>query len=257
MWTDTVSRPRNGPRSVPGHPRLIRCAKKSARDRNPGRSRHQGRQIAGPAWSSTWWTRCCSFEGGGSQQFRILRAVRTARSTEKSACSDDGLGCAMSPILRMFLSERDSASQRHGSLRRDGGHPAVWWNCKLVARPRRTPRRAGSAGFKRLSMVLAVLGRIAGFKLAATTFIFNVAAGCAFRNGRRSRRAAGGASLANARCRRAVYFGDVSLFRRGGVRWRKPHALKEAANSLRPRRTAGSGARRGRRRAGIVARSAA
>jgi DNA repair protein RadA/Sms len=215
MWTDTVeSAPGTVTQVRASAQALIRFAKKSgAAIILVGHVTKDG-QIAGPRVVEHMVDAVLSFEGEGSQQFRILRAVknRFGPTDEIGVFEMTGLGLReVSNPSELFLSERDLGSPGTAVFAgMEGTRPLLVELQALVAPTSLgTPRRA-VVGWdpSRLSMVLAVLEPAADLAAAAALV----------------------SSLANAPLPvDAVYFGEISLS--GAVRpvAQTSARLKEAA----------------------------
>jgi DNA repair protein RadA/Sms len=179
-----------------------------------------------------------SFEGEGSQQFRILRAVknRFGPTDEIGVFEMTGLGLReVSNPSELFLSERDLGSPGTAVFAGLEGTRPVLVELQALVAPTTlgTPRRA-VVGWdsNRLSMVLAVLEAHCGVKLSGYDVYFNVAGGLRIQEPAADLAAAAAlvSSLANAPLPTdAVYFGEISLS--GAVRPvpQTSARLKEAA----------------------------
>lgn len=239
MWTDTVeSAPGTVTQVRASAQALIRFAKKSgATVILVGHVTKDG-QIAGPRVVEHMVDAVLSFEGEGSQQFRILRSVknRFGPTDEIGVFEMTGLGLReVTNPSELFLSERDLGSPGTAVFAGMEGTRPVLVELQALVAPTSlgTPRRA-VVGWdsSRLSMVLAVLEAHCGVKLSGYDVYFNVAGGLRIQEPAADLAAAAAlvSSLANAPLPTdAVYFGEVSLS--GAVR---PVAqagmrLKEAA----------------------------
>src|SRR6266404_1412623 len=233
MWTDTAeSAPGTVTQVRASAQALIRFAKKSgAAIILVGHVTKDG-QIAGPRVVEHMVDAVLSFEGEGSQQFRILRAVknRFGPTDEIGVFEMTGLGLReVSNPSELFLSERDLG--RPGTAVFAGieaTRPALVAPTSLG-----TPRRA-VVGWdpSRLSMVLAVLEAHCGVKLSGHDVYLNVAGGLRIQEAAAALPAAAAlvSSLVNAPLPTdAVYFGEISLS--GAVRpvAQSSARLKEAA----------------------------
>ncbi|TAH68383.1 MAG: DNA repair protein RadA [Rhodopseudomonas palustris] len=239
MWTDTVeSAPGTVTQVRASAQALIRFAKKSgAAIILVGHVTKDG-QIAGPRVVEHMVDAVLSFEGEGSQQFRILRAVknRFGPTDEIGVFEMTGLGLReVSNPSELFLSERDLGSPGTAVFAGMEGTRPVLCELQALVVPTTlgTPRRA-VVGWdsSRLSMVLAVLEAHCGVKLAGYDVYFNVAGGLRINEPAADLAAAAAlvSSLANAPLPPdAVYFGEISLS--GAVRPVAQAAarLKEAA----------------------------
>ncbi len=215
MWTDTVeSAPGTVTQVRASAQALIRFAKKSgAAIILVGHVTKDG-QIAGPRVVEHMVDAVLSFEGEGSQQFRILRAVKNRFG---------------------FLSERDLGSPGTAVFAGIEGTRPVLVELQALVAPTTlgTPRRA-VVGWdpSRLSMVLAVLEAHCGVKLSGYDVYLNVAGGLRIQEPAADLAAAAAlvSSLVNAPLPTdAVYFGEISLS--GAVRpvAQTSARLKEAA----------------------------
>jgi DNA repair protein RadA/Sms len=196
-----------------------------------------------------------SFEGEGSHQFRILRAVknRFGPTDEIGVFEMTGLGLQeIANPSELFLSERDLGSPGTAVFAGiEGSRPLLVEIQALVAPTSLgTPRRA-VVGWdpSRLAMVLAVLEAHCGIRLSGHDVYLNVAGGLRIQEPAADLAAAAAlvSSLANAPLPAdAVYFGEVSLS--GAVRPVAQAAarLKEAAKlgfarAVMPQSAAGEG----------------
>jgi DNA repair protein RadA/Sms len=195
-------------------------------------------QIAGPRVVEHMVDAVLSFEGEGSQQFRILRAVknRFGPTDEIGVFEMTGLGLReVSNPSELFLSERDLGSPGTAVFAGIEGTRPVLVELQALVAPTTlgTPRRA-VVGWdsSRLSMVLAVLEAHCGVKLSGYDVYFNVAGGLRINEPAADLAAAAAlvSSLVNAPLPvDAVYFGEISLS--GAVRpvAQTSARLKEAA----------------------------
>ena len=239
MWTDTVeSAPGTVTQVRASAQALIRFAKKSgAAIILVGHVTKDG-QIAGPRVVEHMVDAVLSFEGEGSQQFRILRAVknRFGPTDEIGVFEMTGLGLReVSNPSELFLSERDLGSPGTAVFAGIEGTRPVLVELQALVAPTSlgTPRRA-VVGWdpSRLSMVLAVLEAHCGVKLSGHDVYLNVAGGLRIQEPAADLAAAAAlvSSLVNAPLPAdAVYFGEISLS--GAVRPVAQTAarLKEAA----------------------------
>jgi DNA repair protein RadA/Sms len=195
-------------------------------------------QIAGPRVVEHMVDAVLSFEGEGSQQFRILRAVknRFGPTDEIGVFEMTGLGLReVSNPSELFLSERDLGSPGTAVFAGIEGTRPVLVELQALVAPTSlgTPRRA-VVGWdpSRLSMVLAVLEAHCGVKLSGYDVYLNVAGGLRIQEPAADLAAAAAlvSSLVNAPLPTdAVYFGEISLS--GAVRpvAQTSARLKEAA----------------------------
>jgi DNA repair protein RadA/Sms len=217
---------------------LIRFAKKSgAAIILVGHVTKDG-QIAGPRVVEHMVDAVLSFEGEGSQQFRILRAVknRFGPTDEIGVFEMTGLGLReVQNPSELFLSERDLGSPGTAVFAGIEGTRPVLVELQALVAPTSlgTPRRA-VVGWdpSRLSMVLAVLEAHCGVKLSGHDVYLNVAGGLRIQEPAADLAAAAAlvSSLVNAPLPTdAVYFGEISLS--GAVRpvAQTSARLKEAA----------------------------
>jgi DNA repair protein RadA/Sms len=239
MWTDTVeSAPGTVTQVRASAQALIRFAKKSgAAIILVGHVTKDG-QIAGPRVVEHMVDAVLSFEGEGSQQFRILRAVknRFGPTDEIGVFEMTGLGLReVSNPSELFLSERDLGSPGTAVFAGIEGTRPVLVEMQALVAPTSlgTPRRA-VVGWdpSRLSMVLAVLEAHCGVKLSGHDVYLNVAGGLRIQEPAADLAAAAAlvSSLVNAPLPTdAVYFGEISLS--GAVRpvAQTSARLKEAA----------------------------
>src|SRR5271155_33854 len=239
MWTDTVeSAPGTVTQVRASAQALIRFAKKSgATIILVGHVTKDG-QIAGPRVVEHMVDAVLSFEGEGSQQFRILRAVknRFGPTDEIGVFEMTGLGLREVPNpSELFLSERDLGSPGTAVFAGIEGTRPVLVELQALVAPTSlgTPRRA-VVGWdpSRLSMVLAVLETHCGVKLSGHDVYLNVAGGLRIQEPAADLAAAAAlvSSLVNAPLPTdAVYFGEISLS--GAVRpvAQTSARLKEAA----------------------------
>jgi DNA repair protein RadA/Sms len=221
MWTDMVESAPGTVTQVRGAAQaLIRFAKRSgAAIILVGHVTKDG-QIAGPRVVEHMVDAVLSFEGEGSHQFRILRAVknRFGPSDEIGVFEMTGTGLReVSNPSELFLSERDLGSPGTAVFAgMEGTRPLLVEIQALVAPTSLgTPRRA-VVGWdpSRLSMVLAVLEAHCGVKLGGYDVYLNVAGGMRIQEPAADLAAAAAlvSSLANSPLPAdAVYFGEVSL----------------------------------------------
>src|SRR3954453_18927417 len=221
MWTDLVeSAPGTVTQVRASAQALIRFAKRSG----PalilvGHVTKDG-QIAGPRVVEHMVDAVLSFEGEGSHQFRILRAVknRFGPTDEIGVFEMTGSGLREVPNpSELFLSERDLGSPGTVVFAGiEGTRPLLVEIQALVApTPLGTPRRS-VVGWdsSRLSMVLAVLEAHCGVRLSGHDAYLNVAGGLRIQEPAADLAAAAAlvSSLANAPLPAdAVYFGEISL----------------------------------------------
>ena len=238
MWTDLIESAPGTVTQVRGSAQaLIRFAKRSgAAVILVGHVTKDG-QIAGPRVVEHMVDAVLSFEGEGSHQFRVLRAVknRFGPTDEIGVFEMTGLGLReVTNPSELFLSERHLGSPGTAVFAGIEGTRPVLCEIQALVAPSSlgTPRRA-VVGWdsSRLSMVLAVLEAHCGVKLGGHDVYLNVAGGLRIVEPAADLAAAAAlvSSLANAPLPAdAVYFGEISLS--GAVRpvAQAPARLKEA-----------------------------
>src|SRR6478752_6807415 len=184
MWTDMVESAPGTVTQVRGSAQaLIRFAKKTgAAVILVGHVTKDG-QIAGPRVVEHMVDAVLSFEGEGSHQFRILRAVknRFGPTDEIGVFEMTGLGlCEVHNPSELFLSERDLGSPGTVVFAGiEGSRPLLVEIQALVAPTALgTPRRS-VVGWdpNRLAMLIAVLEARCGTRLGAQDVYLNVAGG--------------------------------------------------------------------------------
>jgi DNA repair protein RadA/Sms len=239
MWTDAVESAPGTVTQVRGAAQaLIRFAKRTgAAVFLVGHVTKDG-QIAGPRVVEHMVDAVLSFEGDGSHQFRILRAVKNRFGPTDEIGVFEMTGAGLREVTNpseLFLSERDLGSPGTAVFAGiEGTRPLLVEMQALVAPTSLgTPRRA-VVGWdqNRLSMVLAVLEAHCAVRLGGHDVYLNVAGGLRIQEPAADLAAAAAlvSSLANAPLPPdAVYFGEVSLS--GAVRpvAQTPARLKEAA----------------------------
>jgi DNA repair protein RadA/Sms len=221
MWTDAVESAPGTVTQVRGAAQaLIRFAKRSgAAIVLVGHVTKDG-QIAGPRVVEHMVDAVLSFEGEGSHQFRILRAIknRFGPTDEIGVFEMTGGGLReVSNPSELFLSERDLGAPGTAVFAgMEGTRPLLVEIQALVAPSALgTPRRA-VVGWdqNRLSMLLAVLEAHCGVKLSSHDVYLNVAGGLRIQEPAADLAAAAAlvSSLANAPLAPdSVYFGEISL----------------------------------------------
>jgi DNA repair protein RadA/Sms len=239
MWTDAVESAPGTVTQVRGAAQaLIRFAKRSgAAVILVGHVTKDG-QIAGPRVVEHMVDAVLAFEGEGSHQFRILRAVKNRFGPTDEIGVFEMTGSGLSEVANpsaLFLSERDLGQPGTAVFAGVEGTRPLLVEIQALVAPTSlgTPRRA-VVGWdpSRLSMVLAVLEAHCGVRLGAHDVYLNVAGGMRIQEPAADLAAAAAlvSSLANAPLPAdAVYFGEVSLS--GAVRPVAQAAarLKEAA----------------------------
>ncbi len=221
MWTDAVEAAPGTVTQVRGSAQaLIRFAKRSgAAVILVGHVTKDG-QIAGPRVVEHMVDAVMSFEGEGSHQFRILRAVKNRFGPTDEIGVFEMTGLGLREVLNpseLFLSERDLGSPGTAVFAGIEGTRPVLVEIQALVAPSTlgTPRRAvvGWEG-SRLSMVLAVLQAHCGINLGGHDVYLNVAGGLRINEPAADLAAAAAlvSSLANSPLPAdAVYFGEVSL----------------------------------------------
>ena len=221
MWTETVESAPGTVTQVRGSAQaLIRFAKTTgAAVILVGHVTKDG-QIAGPRVVEHMVDAVLSFEGEGSHQFRILRAVKNRFGPTDEIGVFEMTGTGLREVQNpseLFLSERDLGSPGTAVFAGvEGSRPLLVEMQALVAPTSLgTPRRAvvGWDG-SRLAMVLAVLEAHCGVRLSGHDVYLNVAGGLRINEPAADLAAAAAlvSSLANAPLPAdAVYFGEVSL----------------------------------------------
>ena len=184
MWTDAVESAPGTVTQVRGAAQaLIRFAKRSgAAVILVGHVTKDG-QIAGPRVVEHMVDAVLSFEGEGSHQFRILRAVknRFGPTDEIGVFEMTGAGLREVPNpSELFLSERDLGTPGTAVFAGIEGTRPLLVEIQALVAPTSlgTPRRA-VVGWdqSRLSMVLAVLEAHCGVRLGGHDVYLNVAGG--------------------------------------------------------------------------------
>jgi DNA repair protein RadA/Sms len=239
MWTDAVDSAPGTVTQVRGSAQtLIRFAKKTgAAIILVGHVTKDG-QIAGPRVVEHMVDAVLSFEGEGSHQFRILRAVKNRFGPTDEIGVFEMTGGGLREVANpseLFLSERDLGQPGTAVFAGIEGTRPLLVEIQALVAPTSlgTPRRA-VVGWdqSRLSMVLAVLEAHCGVRLGGHDVYLNVAGGLRIQEPAADLAAAAAlvSSLANAPLPAdAVYFGEVSLS--GALRPVAQQAarLKEAA----------------------------
>ena len=221
MWTDLIESTPGTVSQVRGAAQaLIRFAKTTgAAVILVGHVTKDG-QIAGPRVVEHMVDAVISFEGEGSRNFRILRAVknRFGPTDEIGVFEMTGRGLAeVANPSALFLSSRDATAPGAAVFAgMEGTRPLLVEIQALVApSPLGTPRRA-VVGWDnaRLAMVLAVLEAHAGVKLGQYDIYLNVAGG--LRVGEPAADLAAAAALVSSLsgislAGDSVYFGEIAL----------------------------------------------
>jgi len=177
-------------------------------------------QIAGPRVVEHMVDAVLSFEGEGSQQFRILRAIKNRFGPTDEIGVFEMTGTGLREVANpseLFLSERDLGSAGTAVFAGIEGTRPLLVEIQALVAPTSlgTPRRA-VVGWdpSRLSMVLAVLEAHCGVRLSGHDVYLNVAGG--LRITEPAADVAAAAALVSSLTQAplpadAVYFGEVSL----------------------------------------------
>jgi len=221
MWTQSVEAAPGTVTQVRGSAaELIRFAKRTgAAVILVGHVTKDG-QIAGPRVVEHMVDAVLSFEGEGSQQFRILRAIKNRFGPTDEIGVFEMTGAGLREVANpseLFLSERDLGSPGTAVFAGIEGTRPLLVEIQALVAPTSlgTPRRA-VVGWdpNRLSMVLAVLEAHCGVRLSGHDVYLNVAGGLRIQEPAADVAAAAAlvSSLARAPLPAdAVYFGEVSL----------------------------------------------
>ena len=221
MWTDAVDSAPGTVTQVRGAAQaLIRFAKRSgAAVFLVGHVTKDG-QIAGPRVVEHMVDAVLSFEGDGSHQFRILRAVKNRFGPTDEIGVFEMTGAGLREVTNpseLFLSERDLGSPGTAVFAGiEGTRPLLVEMQALVAPTMLGMPRRAVVGWdnNRLAMVLAVLEAHCGVRLSGHDVYLNVAGGLRIQEPAADLAAAAAlvSSLANAPLPSdAVYFGEISL----------------------------------------------
>jgi DNA repair protein RadA/Sms len=221
MWTQTVESAPGTVTQVRGSAaELIRFAKRSgAAVILVGHVTKDG-QIAGPRVVEHMVDAVLSFEGEGSHQFRILRALKNRFGPTDEIGVFEMTGVGLREVANpsaLFLSERDLGSPGTAVFAGVEGTRPLLVEIQALVAPTTlgTPRRA-VVGWdpNRLSMVLAVLEAHCGVRLSGHDVYLNVAGGLRIQEPAADVAAAAAlmSSLTHAPLpAHAVYFGEISL----------------------------------------------
>jgi DNA repair protein RadA/Sms len=221
MWTQTIESAPGTVTQVRGSAaELIRFAKRSgAAVILVGHVTKDG-QIAGPRVVEHMVDAVLSFEGEGSQQFRILRAIKNRFGPTDEIGVFEMTGAGLREVANpsaLFLSERDLGSPGTAVFAGVEGTRPLLVEIQALVAPTTlgTPRRA-VVGWdpNRLSMVLAVLEAHCGVRLSGHDVYLNVAGGLRIQEPAADVAAAAAlvSSLNHAPLpAHAVYFGEISL----------------------------------------------
>jgi DNA repair protein RadA/Sms len=221
MWTQTIESAPGTVTQVRGSAgELIRFAKRTgASVILVGHVTKDG-QIAGPRVVEHMVDAVLSFEGEGSQQFRILRAMKNRFGPTDEIGVFEMTGSGLQEVANpseLFLSERELGSPGTAVFAGVEGTRPLLVEIQALVAPTSlgTPRRA-VVGWdpSRLSMVLAVLEAHCGVRLSGHDVYLNVAGG--LRIAEPAADVAAAAALVSSLARAplpadAVYFGEVSL----------------------------------------------
>ena len=221
MWSQTVESAPGTVTQVRGAAaELIRFAKRTgAAVILVGHVTKDG-QIAGPRVVEHMVDAVLSFEGEGSHQFRILRAIKNRFGPTDEIGVFEMTGAGLREVANpseLFLSERDLGSPGTAVFAGVEGTRPLLVEIQALVAPSAlgTPRRA-VVGWdpSRLSMVLAVLEAHCGVRLSGHDVYLNVAGGLRIQEPAADVAAA--AALVSSLVRAplpadAVYFGEVSL----------------------------------------------
>jgi len=221
MWTQSVESAPGTVTQVRGSAgELIRFAKRTgAAVILVGHVTKDG-QIAGPRVVEHMVDAVLSFEGEGSHQFRILRAIKNRFGPTDEIGVFEMTGAGLHEIANpseLFLSERELGSAGTAVFAGIEGTRPLLVEIQALVAPTSlgTPRRA-VVGWdpSRLSMILAVLEAHCGVRLSGHDVYLNVAGGLRIQEPAADVAAAAAlvSSLAHAPLPAdAVYFGEVSL----------------------------------------------
>jgi DNA repair protein RadA/Sms len=221
MWTQTVESAPGTVTQVRGSAgELIRFAKRTGTSVILVGHVTKDGQIAGPRVVEHMVDAVLSFEGEGSQQFRILRAIKNRFGPTDEIGVFEMTGSGLQEVANpseLFLSERELGSPGTAVFAGIEGTRPVLVEIQALVAPTSlgTPRRA-VVGWdpSRLSMVLAVLEAHCGVRLSGHDVYLNVAGGLRIAEPAADVAAAAAlvSSLAHAPLPAdAVYFGEVSL----------------------------------------------
>jgi DNA repair protein RadA/Sms len=221
MWTQTVEAAPGTVTQVRGSAgELIRFAKRSGTAIVLVGHVTKDGQIAGPRVVEHMVDAVLSFEGEGSQQFRILRALKNRFGPTDEIGVFEMTGTGLREVANpseLFLSERELGSPGTAVFAGIEGTRPLLVEIQALVAPTSlgTPRRA-VVGWdpSRLSMVLAVLEAHCGVRLSGHDVYLNVAGGLRIAEPAADVAAAAAlvSSLAHAPLPAdAVYFGEVSL----------------------------------------------
>ena len=259
MWTQSVEAAPGTVTQVRGSAgELIRFAKRTgAAVILVGHVTKDG-QIAGPRVVEHMVDAVLSFEGEGSHQFRILRAIKNRFGPTDEIGVFEMTGAGLREVANpseLFLSERDLGSPGTAVFAGIEGTRPLLVEIQALVAPTTlgTPRRA-VVGWdqSRLSMVLAVLEAHCGVRLSGHDVYLNVAGGLRIQEPAADVAAAAAlvSSLAHAplAVRRGLFRRSIAVGRGAAGGADRDAAQGGAKARLYPRHRAGSGARRSPRR---------
>ena len=238
MWTETVESAPGTVTQVRGAAQaLLRFAKKTGSAVVLVGHVTKDGQIAGPRVVEHMVDAVLHFEGEGSHQFRILRALKNRFGPTDEIGVFEMTGSGLSEVENpsaLFLSDRDLGSPGTAVFAGIEGTRPVLVEIQALVAPTTlgTPRRAVvGADSSRLSMILAVLEARCGVRLSGHDVYLNVAGGLRIVEPAADLAVAAAlvSSLSGtALPQDAVYFGEISLT--GAVRAvpQAPARLKEA-----------------------------
>ena len=221
VWTQTVESAPGTVTQVRGSAaELIRFAKRSGAAVILVGHVTKDVQIAGPRVVEHMVDAVLSFEGEGSQQFRILRAIKNRFGPTDEIGVFEMTGAGLREVANpsaLFLSERDLGSPGTAVFAGVEGTRPLLVEIQALVAPTMlgTPRRA-VVGWdpNRLSMVLAVLEAHCGVRLSGHDVYLNVAGGLRIQEPAADIAAAAAlvSSLTHSPLpATAVYFGEISL----------------------------------------------
>src|SRR6516162_1573905 len=221
MWTQMIESAPGTVAQVRGAAgELIRFAKRSGTSVILVGHVTKDGQIAGPRVVEHMVDAVLSFEGEGSQQFRILRAIKNRFGPTDEIGVFEMTGAGLREVANpsaLFLSERDLGSPGTAVFAGVEGTRPLLVEIQALVAPTMlgTPRRA-VVGWdpNRLSMVLAVLEAHCGVRLSGHDVYLNVAGGLRIQEPAADIAAAAAlvSSLTHSPLpATAVYFGEISL----------------------------------------------
>jgi DNA repair protein RadA/Sms len=221
MWTDMVeSAPGTVTQVRASAQALIRLAKRSGTAIILVGHVTKDGQLAGPRVVEHMVDAVLSFEGEGSHQFRILRAVKNRFGPTDEIGVFEMTGAGLREVANpseLFLSERDLGAPGTAVFAGIEGSRPLLVEIQALVAPSSLgmPRRAVNGWDpNRLSMVLAVLEAHCGVRLSGYDVYLNVAGGLRIQEPAADLAAAAAliSSLAHAPLPSdAIYFGELSL----------------------------------------------